>query len=43
MTLWDRLFADNPKPDEIDHKACTARLFRAAQIKAEIEGLARMN
>ena len=41
IALWDRLFADNPKPDVIDKDACATRLFRRLQIVIELEHLDR--
>ena len=41
IALWDRLFADNPRPDVIDKDACATRLFRRLQIVMELENLDR--
>ena len=43
INLWDRMFADNPNPDDIDKDACTARLFRRVQVAAQLHELATRN
>jgi len=40
ISLWDRMFVDNPNPDTIDTDACMARMFRRLQIVVEMDRLA---
>jgi hypothetical protein len=43
INFWDRMYVDNPEPDQIDKDACVARLFRRSQVIVELERIARSN
>jgi hypothetical protein len=43
INLWDRIFMDQVDPDTIDNDACTARMFRRAQLVAELHELSSRN
>jgi hypothetical protein len=39
ITVWDRLFADLERPDEIDNDACVARFCRRQVIVQRLREL----
>jgi hypothetical protein len=43
INLWDRLYAEDPKPSLIDKQACVTRFFRRAQIAVELMNLTASN
>lgn len=36
LIFWDRLYMENPAPDQIDKDARMARIFRKVQLIAEL-------
>jgi hypothetical protein len=42
LILWDRLYCENPAPDQIEKDACKTRMFRRVQLIAELHKAASL-